>query len=87
MSQTMVRLNPSSHAALKLLADETGESMTHLVERAIEDYRRKRLLDLANAQWQALLDDPATAAELAAEDAELDALVNEGLENEEPWPW
>jgi len=41
-----VRTHPQTHAKLKRLAEESGQSMTDLLEKAVEAYRVRVLLDL-----------------------------------------
>jgi len=40
----MVRMRQRDHELLKKLADTTGESMSDLLSRAVEDLRRKHFL-------------------------------------------
>ena len=44
-----VRINRSTHAVLRALAEETDESMTDVLDQAIEAYRKQRFL-LASMQ-------------------------------------
>ena len=44
MSAT-VRINPDTHAKLKALCDQTGETIPTVLDQAIEHYRRQRFLD------------------------------------------
>lgn len=82
--QHTVRVSESTHDQLLELAEITGERMTTIMARAIEREWIVAVNELANRQWEAILADPELARIAAEEDAELDTLVNEGLE-EEPW--
>ena len=45
MSTQMVRMRTEDHAVLKELAARTGESMSDVLAKALDDYRRKRFLE------------------------------------------
>jgi len=49
-----VRISASSHELLRRLAEEEGESMHAILDKAIERYRRERFLRAANEDYQAL---------------------------------
>jgi predicted transcriptional regulator len=55
-----VRINDSSHRALRDLADTEKAPLQTVLERAIENYRRQRFLEAANRTYAALRNDPAT---------------------------
>jgi len=81
--QRVVRVNDATHNALRTLAAADGESMTDILDRAVERYRRDRLLDVANEAWAEVLADPVARAEVEREDAVIDAMMADGLEAEE----
>lgn len=82
--QRTVRVTESTHHALHNLSSDSGESMTAIIERAVDLYRREQILLQANAAWAKLMEDPEAKAELDAEDALWDATVGDGLEDD-PW--
>lgn len=49
-----IRISSQTHASLRQLARESGESMQAVLERAVERYRRERFLRAANAEFAAL---------------------------------
>lgn len=49
-----VRISEPCHKALKELADLTGEPMQAILAKAIEEYRRRRFLERANAAFAKL---------------------------------
>ncbi len=57
MATTTVRIDEDTHRALRSLARETGENMQEMLSRAVEFYRRHRLLEQANAVFAALRSD------------------------------
>ena len=53
-----VRVSSRTRNILRDLATRTGESMQALLDRAIEEYRRKRFLEEANAAFSVLRESP-----------------------------
>jgi hypothetical protein len=76
-----VRITRSSHAVLRQLAEETDESMTEILNRAIEAYRRASFLAGLNRDFEALRADPAAWEEELKERREWDAALADGLED------
>ena len=64
MSSVNVRISSSSYQTLKTLSKGKGQSMQSVIDQAIEDLRRRRLLDETNLAFSALkADKEAWAAE------------------------
>lgn len=82
--QTMVRINPQTHQTLREIAKTEHRSMQAVLEMAVEEYRRRRLLQDANAAYAMLRNDPASWQEIQAERAEWEAL-SDGLPEGETW--
>ena len=76
-----VRINRSTHAVLRALAEETDESMTDVLDQAIEAYRKRRFLAGLNADFAALRGDQDAWTEELAERAEWDAALSDGIED------
>ena len=76
-----VQINRSAHAALRALAEETDESMTEVLDKAIEAYRRQRFLAALNADFAALRKDRDAWKEELAERAAWDATLSDGLKD------
>jgi hypothetical protein len=81
MESLTVRISRSTHAALRALAEESDESMTEVLDKAIEVYRRQRFLTGLNADFAALRKNKAAWAEELAERAMWDAALADGLED------
>ena len=77
---SMVRTRPETHTALQQLAAQENTSMQEILSRAVELYRRHRMLAEANAAYAALRDDPAAWQEELAERAAWDVTLMDGLE-------
>jgi predicted transcriptional regulator len=82
MASTTVRVSEPTHRTLRELSEQLGESMQGILEHAIEDYRRKRVLEQANAGYAALRADPEAWKEELAERADWDATLADGLDDE-----
>ncbi len=80
---TTIRVSEKTHRTLDTLARQAEASMAEIVERAIELYRRQRILDEGNAGYAALRRDPVAWAELQAERSVLDVTLSDGLEREQ----
>ena len=58
MPTTTVRISEEAHQALRALAAQAGEPMQVILDRAIEQYRRQRFLEEANAAYAVQRRDP-----------------------------
>ena len=82
MTSTTVRVSEPTHRTLRELSEQLGESMQGILDQAIEDYRRKRVLERANAGYAALRADPEAWNEELAERADWEATLSDGLDDE-----
>jgi len=79
MSQT-VRITEEAHETLRNLAEKSGESMQTMLDKAIEAYRRHRVLTEANEAYGRLrANSKAWKSELEERKA-WEATVGDGLE-------
>jgi hypothetical protein len=62
------------------MAQNAGLSMQQLLEQALEVYRRQRLLQEANAAYEALSSDPDAWRDFQQELTDWDATLADGLE-------
>ena len=85
MSGETVQISEKSWETLLELAKESGESPIAILERAIEEYRRKRFMEVANEQYAALRADPEAWAEYQKELALWDCTLMDGLDPNEIW--
>ena len=58
MASTTVRINPETLQVLRELAEQLGEPMPKILARAVEVYRRQRVLEHTNIAYAALRSDP-----------------------------
>ena len=80
MSTPTVGISEASHRILQELAERTGQSMTEVLDRALDAYRRKVFFEQLNAGYAALRADPEAWAELEAERKLWDATLMDGLD-------
>jgi len=81
MPSLTVRISRSTHAALRALAAETDESMTDVLDKAIEFYRRQHFLTGLNADFAALRQDEGAWEEELAERESWNSTLADGLEH------
>lgn len=82
MSSATVRISPRAHQALKELAKVTGEPMPAVLDRAIEDFRRRVFLEGLSQDFAELRADPKRWEEEQSERKTWDAALADGLEDE-----
>jgi hypothetical protein len=85
MSAPTVSLSEAAHRLLKELAEQTGQTMTDVLDRALDAYRRKLFFEQLNAGSAELRADPEAWAEHLAEREQWDATLMDGLDREKRW--
>jgi len=78
---TTIRVSEKTRATLRNLARDSGEPIQAVAEKAVELYRRQRLLEQTNAAYAQLRSDPAERRALDDEWATLDGTLMDGLED------
>ena len=81
-SRAMVRVSADAYRTLRELSNETGESMQVIVSQSIQAYWRQCIIDGTVATYAALRADPVAWQELLEEDAEWEATLADGLDDE-----
>ena len=74
-----VRINDSAHATLRALSKRRRQPMQAILAQAIEEYRRKTLLEDANRAYAALRKNPQAWREEEKERRAWDATLADGL--------
>jgi predicted transcriptional regulator len=77
---TTIRVSTRTRDLLQELAQRSGGSMQSVLEQALEQYRRQKLLEAANDAYADLQTDEAAWAELEREREEWDSTLADGLE-------
>ncbi len=85
MSAPTVRISEALRQVLKELAEQTGQTMMEVLDKALDAYRRKVFFEQLNAGYAELRADPDAWAEHLAERKLWDATLMDGLEPDERW--
>jgi hypothetical protein len=85
MSAPTVRISEASYLILKDLAEQTGQTMMEVLNKALDAYRRKLFFEQMNAGYAELRADPEAWAEHLAERRQWDATLMDGLDPNERW--
>lgn len=82
METLTVRVNRTCHTKLRELAEQTDQPMVIVLEKAVEEYRRKQFLERLNADFSRLKRNKKAWKEELRERALWDATLSDGLEKE-----
>ena len=82
---TTVRISEQTHQRLRELAEQAGEPMQAVMDKAIDQYRRQKFLEECHVAYCALQQDPAAWKDYQEETAAWDAALMDGLDPNEIW--
>ena len=82
MQSTNVRISSQSYKVLKSLTKEKGQSMQSVIDQAIEDLRRRRVLEATNTAFSTLKADKAAWDEESDERGIWENTLLDGVESE-----
>ncbi len=82
MSSVNVRISAASYQILKSLSKGNGQSMQSVIDQAIEEMRRRKLLEEANAAFSALKTDEIAWQEEVEEREMWENTLLDGVEKE-----
>jgi hypothetical protein len=85
MSQATVRISERTRETLRDLARAADESVQAVLEKAVEEYRRRRFIEDLNASYAELKNDPVAWKAEQEERALLDGTLADGLPEDEIW--
>jgi len=80
MQSATVRVSQRARRTLRTLARRTGEPMQSVLDKAIEEYRRRCFLEEANRAFAALRRNPKAWKQELEERRAWDSTVADGLE-------
>ncbi len=80
---TTVRVDVEVHKILQELSKQDREPMTAVLSKAVEQYRRQRVLERTNAAYEALRQDPVGWEEELEERREWEQTLFDGQEEEQ----
>jgi hypothetical protein len=75
-----IRISPTTHRALAQIAAERGSSLQEALDRAVENERRRLLLEGTNAAYATLRNDVDGWQQWVTELREFDTALGDGLE-------
>jgi predicted transcriptional regulator len=85
MSAPTVRISEASHHILRELAEQTGQTMMDVLDKALDAYRRKLFFAQLNAGYAELRADSNAWAQHLAERKLWDATLMDGMDPDENW--
>ncbi|MEW5920168.1 MAG: toxin-antitoxin system protein [Bacillota bacterium] len=80
MSSTTVRVTKKTWKSLRETAERTGMTMQEILEKSVEEYRRKRFLEETNNAFQVLKENPVKWEEELQERRLWDQTLADNLE-------
>jgi hypothetical protein len=83
MSAPPIQISEASHQLLKALAEQTGQTTTDVLEKALDTYRRALFLEQTTSGYAELRADAEAWAEHEAERKQWDATLADGLDPHE----
>jgi hypothetical protein len=85
MSAPTVPISEASHQVLRELAEQTGQTMTEVLDKALDAYRRTVFFEQMNAGYAELRADPLAWNDHVAERKAWDATLMDHLDPDECW--
>src|SRR5438067_487242 len=85
MATPTISISEASHRVLRELAEQTDQTMGEVLERALDDYRRKVFFQGLAADFAALKADPEAWADELEERRLWEATLTDGLDPDERW--
>jgi hypothetical protein len=85
MSEPTVPLSEKAHRILMELTQQTGQTATEILDKALDAYRRKLFFEQVNAAYAALRADPVAWAEVEEERRSMEGCLMDGLDPAESW--
>jgi predicted transcriptional regulator len=82
MGNPTVRLSPQSYLTLKELAANSGETLQVILDRAVEEERKRRFFELANLSYARLQEDAQSWLEFEQDLSGWETTLGDGLHNE-----
>jgi len=82
MSSVNVRISSNSYQILKALSKTKGQSMQSVIDQAIEDLRRRKMLEATNSAFSALKADNVAWSEESEERELWENTLMDGVEKE-----
>lgn len=81
-NSSIVRISGKTRETLQELSKKSGEPMLYVIDKAIEEYRRRVFLEETNAAYAKMREDEKASKEFDREIAEWDSALMDGLDVE-----
>jgi hypothetical protein len=85
MSASTVAISEASQRIIRELAEQTGQTTTEILDRALDAYRRQVFFEQLKTDYAALKADPEAWAEELAERKLWESTLMDGLDPDERW--
>jgi hypothetical protein len=85
MSSLTIPISERSNQLLKELADQTGQNSLDILDKALDNYRRKLFFEKMNAGYGEMRADPQAWSDHLAERKLWDTALMDGLDPDEQW--
>jgi hypothetical protein len=82
MQSVNVRISSNSYQILKSLSQEEGQTMQSLIDNALEDLRRRKMLEATNQAFERLKANESEWSEELAERELWENTLSDGVEKE-----
>ena len=82
MASVTLRISKGAHKILREISESTGEPMSSILDKAIEEYRRKRFLEMANEAFANLKMDPTAWLKEMEERRAWEGTLDDGIEKD-----
>jgi hypothetical protein len=81
MNHFTIDISETAHQTLQDLSKQTGQPLNEILDKAVEDFRRKQFLEEANRAYARLKNNPQAWAEELEERRAWDVTLGDGLED------
>ncbi|MCI0642627.1 MAG: ribbon-helix-helix domain-containing protein [Gemmataceae bacterium] len=85
MATLTVQIADSTQRSLEALSEQTGKSVPEILDKAVEDYRRKHFFEGVDRDFATLKADPDAWAHELEERRLFDNTLMDGLDPDERW--
>lgn len=86
MTASTVHVTEDTHRVLQMLCQQTGRSVSEILDKAVEEYRRKVFFEGVDRDFAALKADPEAWADELEERRLFENTLMDGLDPDESWP-
>jgi hypothetical protein len=85
MTISQVQVTDETQRVLQTLSQETGRSIPEILDKAVEEYRRKVFFEGVDRDYKTLKADPEAWSQEVQERQLFDNTLMDGLDSDESW--